>query len=792
MPKVFCEVAFTRDTAGYPLWQDVSEYVEWAKGVSVIRRRSHELDEVQPGTLSLTLLNNDGRFTAGRQSSPYYPNVKINRPIRIRARWPGSVNMLLKGQAEGSDTSLFSVGVGSLATSPTAPTGQTSSIRWAATVAVGDIMRLGVNSTTTPTDEALSVVGGASYSVHCQARREAVAVSVAIRVRWFDSSGAVITDVFSPVVALSTSFQPVAFSGVAPANAAFVRVLLRAETAATGVAVLTSAWQLERAAAPTAWVTPGNEYRRITAFVDRWPHAWAGGVLGTAEITATDRQKLLGRGKVRAAVAQETLFTKPLCYYPLGEPQEAEQGGNIAGTPQPDMLIGKTGNGGTATFGAKGGPDESTGVQLSPADTNNGRHLVAPVLTTPLGGTAAISLGLWVNFGLTPHTGQNRLIYVDNGNDTIHLRLNYEPSSNTLNAGARLPIGAAASSSSAFNLDDNQLHFVVLVGEFVAGTLQLRAYVDGVQAFNTTTTLSGSTWPTLNRIRVGGLPGSTIDPPEMMHGNVSHVACWNLALSQTQAQAISSARTGFPGELSGARATRLATWAGITRLAIDAGASLMARHPAAEQSPLAALKQVAESEAGLFFMSGDDQAVFHGRVRRQLAAPVSITLAAHECGPDLQFTMDDQLLINDVAVSRLGRTVTRVLDQESVDDHGSYTANIDTLLNSDTEAIDRAAYTVSTYGHPQPRAGQITVDAHSLGTKWEQLLGSEIGQRIEVTDLPDDAPSTSVELWCEGVEDTITDSTWTIRFDTSPVRNTPVFILDNPIHGTLDNNYLGW
>lgn len=794
MPAAFCEIAFTRDSAGWPLWQDVSDYVEWEKSVTISRRRSHELDEVQPGTLSLSLINTDGRFTAGRTSSPYYPNVTLNRPIRIRARWQGSVNLLLKGQAEGSNAALFSATTGTLATSATAPAGQTSSIRWSGTWASGDMIRIGAKAITTATDEAYNVVTGVTYSARCQARRETNTASMAVRIRWYDVSGVFLSENTGTGVALTTTFQAVSVSAAAPASAVFARVVFVATATGTSAAVLSSAWQFERAASPTTWVAPGSEYRRFTGFIDRWPHAWTNGVLGAVAITATDRQKLLSRDKIRQALAEETLATAPLAYYPLGEPENATQAGNLSITPQPDMVVQVSGLGGNLAFGAEGGPDESTGVLLSPGDTNGGLLLAVPMLTTPLGGGAGISVAAWVNFGIgSPLTGQNRILFVDNGADTIHFRINYALASNSLSVGARLTVGSAAGSTTSINLDDGGLHLVVAVAEFVTGTLRVRAYVDGALAFDTNTGLAGSTWPTLTRIRAGGIPGTGMDPAEMMQGHISHVTAWNSVLTLTQTQTLYGARNGFAGELSGTRAARIAGWVGVTGTAIDVGASLMAGHPAAEQTPLAAFKQVATSEAGLFFISGDDKAVFHGRVRRQLAAAPSITLAADQCGADLQFTMDDQLLINDVSVSRSGRTVTRVTDQASiVQNEGTYAATVDTLLYTDIEAIDRAAYTVTTYGSPQPRAGQLSVDAHSLGTVWDQMLGSEIGQRIAVTGLPSEAVSSSLELWCEGVEDSFTDSTWTFRLDTSPVRELPAFVLDDATYGTLDNNALGW
>lgn len=793
MPQVFCEVAFTRDASGYRIWQDVSDYVEWQEGVHIARRRSHELDEVQPGTMSLVFDNSDGRFTAGRPASPYYPYLTMNRPIRIRARWPVSANLLLQKQATASDTAVFSASGGLIALeTTTVPAGQTSAIRWS-NFSTGSLLRIGSTSTSSATDQAQPVSVGRTYSLRAQvARSSAAGASMAARIRWYSQTGAFLSETTGSTVALTTSFQPVSVSAAAPAGAVCARLVLTTILGTTSAVVYAGAWQFEQAAAPTAWVLPGKDYRRYTGFTDRWPHAWSNGVLGYAAISATDRQKLLSRDKIRQALAEEVLATSPVFYYPLTESSGSETAGNQATIAQPDMTIGVAGLGGTAEFGVQGGPDSSTGVRLTPTNTNSGRFLIS-TLTTPLGGVSGISVAVWVNFLTGAMTGQNRIIYVDNGTDTTHMRVNYAPSSNSLSIGVRTPAGAVAGSTTSVNVDDGQLHLVVATAEYIGSTMQLRVYIDGAMVIDTSPALSIGPWSSLPRVRVGGLPLTALDPAEMMDGLVSHVAGWNSVLTQAQAQALSNARNGFAGELPGARMTRIASWAGVPATAFDAGASLLDRHPSVEQSPLAAFKQAAFSDAGLFFMSGDDVAVFHDRNRRVLGTAATMTFTADQLGADLQFTMDDQLLLNDVTVSRSGQTVTRVIDQASIaENEGVYAGSLDTLLYSDTDALDRAGYTLSTYGHPQPRAGQISVDAHALGTVWDQMLGSDIGQRIAITGLPAEAPSNSLDLWCEGVADTITDSTWTFVLDTSPVRDTPLFILDDAVYGTLDNNYLGW
>jgi hypothetical protein len=92
MPDVKVEIAFN---AGYTTpaasrtWTDVSQWVELADGIGIDHGRQDERSTADANSLTLTLDNTDGRFTAQRAASPYYPNVKIGRPIRVTATPPG-------------------------------------------------------------------------------------------------------------------------------------------------------------------------------------------------------------------------------------------------------------------------------------------------------------------------------------------------------------------------------------------------------------------------------------------------------------------------------------------------------------------------------------------------------------------------------------------------------------------------------------------------------------------------------------------------------------------------------
>lgn len=91
MPDVVVEIAFGSTYATPYLdrvYTDVSDYVELADRIVIGVGRQDERSLADANTLTLTLDNTDGRFTAQRAASPYYPNVKIGRPIRVTATGP--------------------------------------------------------------------------------------------------------------------------------------------------------------------------------------------------------------------------------------------------------------------------------------------------------------------------------------------------------------------------------------------------------------------------------------------------------------------------------------------------------------------------------------------------------------------------------------------------------------------------------------------------------------------------------------------------------------------------------
>lgn len=96
-PTISVEAAFTTAPAAAPSWTDISAY---AQTFSVRRGRQFELDRMQTGTASVKLDNQDRRFDPTYTSSPYSPNVKPMKRVRIRATWAGLTYPVFAGYAE--------------------------------------------------------------------------------------------------------------------------------------------------------------------------------------------------------------------------------------------------------------------------------------------------------------------------------------------------------------------------------------------------------------------------------------------------------------------------------------------------------------------------------------------------------------------------------------------------------------------------------------------------------------------------------------------------------------------
>jgi len=90
LPNIKVEFAPTGDAStASPTWVDITAYLRLSDGVTFTRGRTDERSTAQPGNLTLTLNNDDGRFTPGLAAGAYAP-LAIRCPIRVSFKPPGA------------------------------------------------------------------------------------------------------------------------------------------------------------------------------------------------------------------------------------------------------------------------------------------------------------------------------------------------------------------------------------------------------------------------------------------------------------------------------------------------------------------------------------------------------------------------------------------------------------------------------------------------------------------------------------------------------------------------------
>lgn len=106
-PGIKVEIAFgysPGDPTSVMQWTDVSSYARQPDGSTIFdstRGRSYELATPEAGTLTVWLDNSSGNFTPGNSASPYFPNVKLQTPIRISGKWENNIYPIAFGYISG-------------------------------------------------------------------------------------------------------------------------------------------------------------------------------------------------------------------------------------------------------------------------------------------------------------------------------------------------------------------------------------------------------------------------------------------------------------------------------------------------------------------------------------------------------------------------------------------------------------------------------------------------------------------------------------------------------------------
>lgn len=806
---------------------DVTPRTEGTSATS--RGTQYELDQVQAGTGSFVIQNNDGAFDPDNASGPYAGHISTTQPYRKRAQWPATRNLLTQVQATAGD--LGGQPLGGIDTSNSGPsifsiTDAThgsfvpSASAWQGSTAMQFAVLSGAAASLrivyTP---QVAVRPGVTYSMTMQVRNVTATTSLQVNafIRSQDASQTTLATASGSTVTLAGSttaaWTTVTVTGTASANAAMMQVgLMTAATAAATCAVQVDGWQLERAAAPSTWCCPGVWQPVYAGFTDEWAAEWTqGGTYGTIAPTSFDVFGLLSQKELLDALTQEITSHSPTFLYRLDDPAGSTSASDATGQkPGAPVVTSKYGAGSlafgtsiTAANPTSGVYTGSSGTVMTLNNPNPGASgsqastylsLGAAGIKGPADPTAWTRMIAFRYTAAIPASGANAWSALDtahSGGTRLNMYINGSGQFQWDLAG---PSGVDTGSASAGSVCDSNWHMAMLT--YSAASSSLQFFFDGI----TNTYIVGPTYAPTGI--VGDVLGCYIDPAtgqasNNWKGDISFIAEFPTALFAADMGNIYTAwKNACSGESTDARYSRILRYAGyIGPKSLQVGLTTsMGPADIAGQDALTALQAVVTTENGSHFAGRDGTVVFQARSARYNAITPVYTFGEHtDLGEwpyeDAKPTRDSTHLANAVVVTQAS-TGQLFSAQNAVAQVAYFPKTMARTINSSSplECQDAAGYLLSRYQAPVTRVQTLLLHPAANPAMWAVCLNLEIGMRIRVMRRPPAAPPIQVDCFISKIDTTMTntaDATWTLQC--APVDPAPYGVFSS-FHTTLNSS----
>jgi hypothetical protein len=487
----------------------------------------------------------------------------------------------------------------------------------------------------------------------------------------------------------------------------------------------------------------------FTGYITSWPVEWNGtSAYARASITASSRLSRLGLNAAWRSLVEETyLADAPVVYYPLGEPEGSTLAADVSGNGAAPLSM--VGAGTAVVFGQATGPGTD---DLTAATFANGKYLRGTVATSTPG---AIAVECWFSTSSIPSGTDDEPILVSCGN----LSINQARVDGYIRA--EVPGNSAAD---LVNVSDGATHHAAATWD---GTT-LRLYVDGVEVDNTA--VAGT--PTLGEIVVGGLAGGSAT----FNGVVAHAAVYGSASVLSAARVAAHAEagsTGSAGELTSARLERYAEMAGIPAAEVDAetGVASMSHVDTTGGQVVDLMRMCETTEGGVLFDALDGTLTMHNRTHRYDAASLfTLDMAQGEVESDYSPRMDASMLVNDVTITSSVASA-HIKDDASIEANGIATASV-TIADTDDDApLQYASWAVYVFKDPKIRTPTLSVDALAQVGKTPNcsaVLAATIGDKVTVSNHPDQAQASTVDYFIEGGTYAIGPESFVVTWNVTP------------------------
>ncbi|MEU0133406.1 hypothetical protein ABZ172_05095 [Streptomyces sp. NPDC006296] len=302
-------------------------------------------------------------------------------------------------------------------------------------------------------------------------------------------------------------------------------------------------------------------------------------------------------------------------------------------------------------------------------------------------------------------------------------------------------------------------------------------------------------------VGVSGSYGANTTGLVLGHLAVFDIPAASTALDAPPAAAVfTGADDGFAGESAINRMYRVTSEesAQVSLTTIDGDLTVLseAMGPQRPGTLLELIEDAAATDGGMLYERRDALALVYRDRSTLYNQPVALALdylAPGEVPPPLEPTEDDQRLRNDVTVTRRGGSSARsVLEsgplsvQPPPSGVGPYDEAVTLSLYTDEQPQPIADWRVHLGTWDEARYPTVTVWLHAAPHLVDRVLTMDIGDRLQISNLPPWLPPGLIDQHLLGSTERITAVEWALTMNCTPAGPWQVGVYDDPARGRYD------
>lgn len=251
------------------------------------------------------------------------------------------------------------------------------------------------------------------------------------------------------------------------------------------------------------------------------------------------------------------------------------------------------------------------------------------------------------------------------------------------------------------------------------------------------------------------MQGVAFIAPVSLPGTGPSTAFSHIAVFETTVPAVADtfeAAFGYPGEAAGTRFVRLSGESDITDTVAGTAADTVPMGPQFRGTLAAQYAEIAATDDGIIFdtVAGPGVTYKTGRNRYNQDPTLTLDYHAFEVAPPLQPVLDDRGIRNDVTATRRAGSEFRAVDETSVAALGRYTDKPEVNVFSDLVLAASAGWELHVGTSAGTRFAQVTVDLDASPHLVDDVVATNVGDRIAITNLPAELTPDTVSLLVNG------------------------------------------